>query len=252
MQCTSHLRQIALAIHNYEGVYQAFPPAAVNHSTSGYPNHSCIAYLLPYFEQSNLRSMYRMDIAWSHADNKAALQTELALVRCPSSPHVVKRTADYFSCTQFFEDGAAQKACKAKGINPQSWEGFLQQQTKAQYRDTITHASIRDGLSNTWLYFEDCGRPAKYDSGKKVLGVTDLMSLNGHWADPQGYFNVHNYCGSLQMMNCGNQDEIFSFHNGGCNFAFGDGSVRFESEQISPQVFVALFTRAGGDIVNRQ
>ncbi len=252
MQCTNHLKQIALAIHNYEGAYREFPPAAVNQSGAGYPNHSCIAYLLPYFEQSNLRDQYKMSVAWDHADNKAAIQTDLSLVRCPSAPHAVKFTADYFSCTQFFEDGSAQKECKKRGINPQSWEGFLQQQTKTMYRDTITHASIRDGLSNTWLYFEDGGRPAKYDGAKKMMGAIDPLSQDGHWAHAQGYFNVHNYCSNLQMMNCGNQDEIFSFHSGGCNFAFGDGSVRFESEQIAPHVFVALFTRAGGDVVNRQ
>jgi prepilin-type N-terminal cleavage/methylation domain-containing protein/prepilin-type processing-associated H-X9-DG protein len=252
MQCTNHLKQIALAVHNYELTYQAYPPAAINWSTSGHPNHNGLVFLLPYLEQGSLQDTYRMDVAWNHASNKAAIETELSVVRCPSTPRIAKYTSDYFACTQFFENGPAQKACKTKGIHPGSWEGFLQQQTKAQYRDTIAHSDIRDGHSNTWLYFEDAGRPGKFNASKKQIAPPDLASMNGRWADARGYFNVHNFCGSLQMMNCGNQDEIFSFHVGGCNFAFGDGSVRFENEAMSPQLFVALFTRAGGDIVNRQ
>jgi prepilin-type N-terminal cleavage/methylation domain-containing protein len=250
MQCSNHLKQIALAIHNYEGMHQAYPPAAINWSTSGYPNHNGLAFLLPFLEQASVKNSYNMNVAWNHPTNKAAIDVELPFMRCPSAPRVAKYTADYFACTQFFEDGNAQVACKAKGIKPLSWEGFLQQQTKAQYRDTIAHTDIRDGHSNTWLYFEDAGRPAKFDAAKRQVGAVDPLSMNGRWADAQGYFNVHDYCKSLQMMNCGNQDEIFSFHVGGCNFAVGDGSVRFEPEQIAPQLFVAKFTRAGGETVS--
>ena len=250
MQCSNHLKQIALGIHLYENAYQAYPPAAVNWSTPGHPNHSGIAFILPYLEQANLQNAYHQEVAWSHATNKAAIETTLSILRCPSAPHPAPHTADYFSATQFASSGIARKACLERGIQPQSWEGFLQQQTKSDYKDTITKASIRDGLSNTWLYFEDAGRPIHYNQRKQRIGAAS-NSKDGHWADPEGYFNVHNYCGDLQMINCSNQNEIFSFHHGGALFALGDGSIRFESEQIAPQVFVALFTRAGGDIAQR-
>jgi prepilin-type N-terminal cleavage/methylation domain-containing protein/prepilin-type processing-associated H-X9-DG protein len=251
MQCTNNMKQIALAIHNYEGVYQAFPPAAVNWSTSGYPNHSCFAFLLPYVEQANVQSIYRMEVAWNHASNRPAVEANLPFLLCPSAPHPVKFTSDYFPCTQFFNGGDAMRACQSRGIRPQNWEGFLQQQTAVMYKDTITHADIRDGLSNTWLFFEDGGRPARYDGRKRRIGALNPNSLDGHWADARGYFNIHNYCGGLEMINCNNGDEIFSFHDGGAMFAFGDGSVRFESQQMDPRLFVALFTRAGGDVVSR-
>jgi prepilin-type N-terminal cleavage/methylation domain-containing protein/prepilin-type processing-associated H-X9-DG protein len=252
MQCTNHLKQIALAIHNYEGAFAAYPPAAVNWSTSGYPNHGNFPYLLPYLEQGNLRDRYDLNFAWNHPSNKAAIETELAVAKCPSAPRLAKYTSDYFSCTQFFAGGDAQKACQARGIKPGSWEGFLQQQTKAQYKDTITHADIRDGHSNTWLYFEDAGRPGRFNAYKQPMTGLGPGSLDGHWASADGYFDVHDYCFTLRMINCSNNNEIFSFHSGGCNFAFGDGSVRFENEEMAPQLFVALFTRAGGDVVSRQ
>ncbi len=47
-------------------------------------------------------------------------------------------------------------------------------------------------------------------------------------------------------------DRINAFgsgHTGGANFAFGDGSVRFVRDGISPLTFQALGTRAGGEVV---
>ncbi|MGA2062973.1 MAG: DUF1559 domain-containing protein [Thermoguttaceae bacterium] len=47
--------------------------------------------------------------------------------------------------------------------------------------------------------------------------------------------------------NCGLNDEPFSFHPGGCNSVFADGSVHFLSENIDPRTMRALVTRAEGD-----
>ena len=41
-----------------------------------------------------------------------------------------------------------------------------------------------------------------------------------------------------------------SFHSGGANFAFGDGSVRFLKNSMSPKVFRRLANRADGDLVS--
>jgi len=46
--------------------------------------------------------------------------------------------------------------------------------------------------------------------------------------------------------NIGLNDEPFSFHPGGCHALFSDGSVRFLSEQIKPQVMRLLVSRAEG------
>ncbi len=43
--------------------------------------------------------------------------------------------------------------------------------------------------------------------------------------------------------------EVFSFHTGGANFAFGDGSVRFLSQNIDIREFAKLVTRAAGEAI---
>ena len=53
--------------------------------------------------------------------------------------------------------------------------------------------------------------------------------------------------GEWSNNNCGLNDEPFSFHPGGCNSVFADGSVHFLSETIAPKVMRAMVSRAEGD-----
>ena len=50
-------------------------------------------------------------------------------------------------------------------------------------------------------------------------------------------------------VNCTNDREVFSFHPGGANVAFADGSVRFLKSDIDIRDFAKLVTRDGGEIV---
>ena len=52
------------------------------------------------------------------------------------------------------------------------------------------------------------------------------------------------------VMNCNNlQGDIYSFHTGGANVVFADGSVRFIKESININTLAALVTKAAGEIV---
>jgi prepilin-type processing-associated H-X9-DG protein len=41
-----------------------------------------------------------------------------------------------------------------------------------------------------------------------------------------------------------------SFHPGGCNFAFADGSVHFIKDSISMQAYESLGTRGSGEVIS--
>ena len=50
----------------------------------------------------------------------------------------------------------------------------------------------------------------------------------------------------------GHTDEMWGEHGPGCNVLFGDGSIRFVTAFTDANVWVALSTRNGGEVVNGQ
>ena len=49
-------------------------------------------------------------------------------------------------------------------------------------------------------------------------------------------------------MNCTNDREVYSFHPGGANFVFADGSVHFLKAGMDIRILARLITRAGGEV----
>ncbi|MBN9122092.1 MAG: DUF1559 domain-containing protein [Planctomycetes bacterium] len=101
LKCQNNLKQIGLALHNYEGVNKVFPPAYVTTSTSldgsaygiaygdeyrnGPPGWAWGVFLLPHLEQDNLYRQFNLnEPCWAPA-NAAAVQTRVAAFLCPSA-----------------------------------------------------------------------------------------------------------------------------------------------------------------------
>ena len=53
-QCTNNLKQLGLAMHNYENSFKTFPYGATHHGWNGKPisGYSGLVSLLPYYEQA--------------------------------------------------------------------------------------------------------------------------------------------------------------------------------------------------------
>jgi hypothetical protein len=71
--CSSNLKQIALALHNYHDTFGAFPPAYVA-DESGKPMHSWRVLILPFLESSPLYDKYRFDEPWDGPNNRQLLK----------------------------------------------------------------------------------------------------------------------------------------------------------------------------------
>ena len=117
-------------------------------------------------------------------------------------------------------------------------------------REPVFPTSVTNGLSNSMMLFECTSRPFKYDLGK-VRGNPDATPkepiAGARWADDDSQFWLQKYCYTAQFFNCTNQQEIFSLHPDGCNFLYGDGTVRFHVETMSPETFVSWFTAYSGN-----
>jgi prepilin-type N-terminal cleavage/methylation domain-containing protein/prepilin-type processing-associated H-X9-DG protein len=117
---------------------------------------------------------------------------------------------------------------------------------------------IIDGTSNTTLFSEAAGRSLQCYAGYNCTAY-DQTSITGPiWADSDNRLTVTgtDVTGKLNngkgpcAMNCNNLNgDIYSFHVGGANVAFADGSVRFVNQHISIVTLAALVTKAGGEYI---
>lgn len=83
-QCRNNLKQIGLALYNYESDYGAFPPAYTV-DANGKPLHSWRTLILPYLDQQALYKKNDLSKPWDDPANAEALQTNLPVFSCPSS-----------------------------------------------------------------------------------------------------------------------------------------------------------------------
>ena len=83
-QCTNNLKQIALALHNYEQAHKALPPAYTV-DARGRPLHSWRTLILPYLEQEPLYQTIDLSKPWNDPANAKALETALPVFRCPEA-----------------------------------------------------------------------------------------------------------------------------------------------------------------------
>jgi prepilin-type N-terminal cleavage/methylation domain-containing protein/prepilin-type processing-associated H-X9-DG protein len=242
MQCTNNLRQIGLALHNYENSYRVFPPAY-----SRRPGHNMLAFILGYLEQGPVYQAYRWDLAWDDPANDPATHVDIEVFLCPSVPDARQHVSDYATCEYIPNTQARRDMIAAGQITPRpSWDGLFEKGDPGDdYAPAPAPAAVRDGLSNTFMVFEDAGRPIEYRGGRPT-GRTDVTGAE--WANRHAEFWVHLLCGP-KIINCTNNNEVYSFHPGGANFLYGDGSVHFHAETIEAETFVSLFTRAAGDVV---
>ena len=278
-QCTNNMKQLGLAVLNYESAKKYLPP-----SRTIAPRHNYVAYILPYMEQGTIAAQLDLDKHWDDSGagvagamtNSKVILNPIDSMRCPSTPNLTTRTpngADYAIGTVFSDNPnkAKQKlfamtppAITNRGADADDkdapWSSVLRVRYGAGSKYIpIRMSQVTDGMSNAFMIFENASRPEKFDQNKTLVeGITNSESSNPNiatgrnWADWESEFHVHETCGGTQLMNCTNDNEIYSFHVGGCNFTMGDGSVRLVQESIDPEVFVSLFTRAGNDVVGQQ
>ena len=86
-QCKNNLKQIGLALHNYEGSYGMFPASRID-IKAPLPvfQQTWNVMVLPFIEQSAMYSQYNFNINWYAPGNDPITTTQLAAFVCPSTP----------------------------------------------------------------------------------------------------------------------------------------------------------------------
>jgi prepilin-type N-terminal cleavage/methylation domain-containing protein len=171
-QCKNNMKQIGLAIHNYESTFTRFPTAGegTNRSNPGFnptassPHNffpqSMFTMLLPLIDQSPVYNQFNMNYHYTNAANVAAAQTKIPAFICPSNP-VAQLDFFNFGCTDYMPIAYVDVEPLTGERNPATLAGL----TGAGYSDTVLGlfgnkiSQCTDGTSNSIMIIEDAGRP---------------------------------------------------------------------------------------------
>jgi prepilin-type N-terminal cleavage/methylation domain-containing protein/prepilin-type processing-associated H-X9-DG protein len=267
-QCSNNLKQIGLAVANYENSVGSYPCTGVY---AGYPGgfiwygQSAQVALLAYYEQSTLSNAYNFSLATWLPDNYTIHGTGLSTLWCPSDA-TIDKTRTLVAVSGGYTPPQATPAglpirqamtnyvpCVGMwGLPYDPWTnlpGFVPSITAAQdamgggvgsmmeARSTKI-AQITDGTSNTILYSER----AQGISTATAIAADEYLGMwwdSCWWAhanfDGEYGINAHKKYSGLVNAGCWwlPVEAASSLHPGGVNFLFCDGSVKFIKESIN-------------------
>ena len=257
MQCSNNLKQIGLAMHNFESANGGLPP---RRNTAAGSSRGWGPAILSYVEQTALGGNYQLNYNFYDPQNAANIIVPLKLFICPSGPGVrnitvtqggetaVGAAGDYFG-----PNGFASSLYGVQSLSASNTDTAMSDNANRKLSD------ITDGLSNTLLVTEQAGRPNFYILGKQQASNTGMS--NYAWWGPWASYQVFQFwqfgsdgitkdgAGGPCTINCNNSQGVYSFHTGGAVAVYADGSVHFMQQSMSPTTLFALVTCNGGEVL---
>lgn len=242
MQCSNHLKQIGLAMHNYLNNHQVFPPGYIA-VKSERPEWAWPVFLFPYLELETMaREMdvnrFRFPDVLSDDYLRLNLVSPIPLFRCPSdrTPNLLPREVRHFDMA--FWPHRFEPATSNYMGNMGFWDraGALPNNGVLYGNSAVSIRDIADGTSFTFL-----------------VGERDRRCGAGTWCavrDPfnNGQFGIYYAVGRVSLklnypLDVGDdscREGFSSPHAGGGHFLLCDGSVQFVANTIE-------FSNAGVD-----
>jgi prepilin-type N-terminal cleavage/methylation domain-containing protein/prepilin-type processing-associated H-X9-DG protein len=236
VSCTNNLAQLGLAMHHFE-FNQGFLPSGVTESKGPIKYEpigthvSWTVELLPYLELHNVYRKFDKTLGAYAIQNEPVRQQILPVFLCPSNPNEhVAGEQKYGVCTY--------AGCHNHDEAPidESNTGLLYLNSKTRF------AEISDGTSNTILLGE---KLTDDDSFGWVSGTRDTLRNTGSFVP--GRYSPNPAKVPLGPSVVGG---FGSFHTGGGNFVYADGSVVFISQSIDEQLRKYLGHRSDGELIH--
>ena len=243
-QCSNNLSQLGLAVHHYEFNAEQLPSGVINPEgpirAEQIGQHvSWIVGILPYVEQSNAYRKFDQAAGAYAPVNKPVRAEPIPILLCPSHPNYVIDRDDQskFALTDY---AGCHHDTEAPINDDNNGVLFLNSRLRL--------SKVFDGLSQTILLGEirDVSDSLGWVSGtRSSLRNTSILN------DPKT-FDQNSYgvpvtavepAGSLRVGGFG------SFHTGGAQFVFADGSMRFISTSIDEETYRKLGNRADGELL---
>jgi len=258
-QCVNNLKQLGVALHTYESASRSFPPGYVsNFDASGNdtgPGWGWAAMLLPQIEQKPLFDAVNFNLPIEDVSNPTSRLTRMTVFLCPSD----SAPLDWWAVTRDPSGTPLQNICQVATANYVGMYGTSDPGIDGDgifFRDgNIGIANITDGTAQTIAAGERAYALGVATWAGSVTG-TSLFPLTN---DGVGYPRLESAPGVILGHAGGNLgpgdpkgevNQFYSRHPGGVNFLFADGHVAFLKTTMNYQVFRALATRAGGEVIS--
>ncbi|MCP4477931.1 MAG: DUF1559 domain-containing protein [Planctomycetaceae bacterium] len=241
--CSNNLKQIGIAIHDYESSLQLFPDGGKNwwsgrRKQGGVPrmapdqNWGWLYQILPFIEQNNL---------YEEPNNAIVRRTPVPAYFCAS-----RRPPTVLGGTRAVNDYAGNAGLRLNGGGLGNWGdgkngGVI---VRGGFAPKVTFGSVTDGSSNTVLAGEKALNPMDYDR----FSTADNGGYTSGWDWDIVRWGDQLPCSDREAYSA---DYRFgSAHPGGVNMVFVDGSVHFIRRNVDLDVYKNAMQRDDGNATN--
>ena len=285
ISCRNNLKQIGLALHNYQSINSSFPPTfcttPLENAAGTGASWSVHGRLLPQLDQGNAYDKIDLDADWHQQVETGVTFMKVPVFLCPSEPNDHSRT----------NGGSTYVAPHTYGFNFGTWLVYdPATETVGDGAFVINRGTaipeFRDGLSNTLAVaevkaYQSYVRNTQSPGSKAPTTPADLAGLSGQlkrtghavWPDGRvhhsGVTTVFTPNTRVSYLSGGAEYDIDfnsqqegksasrityaaitsrSYHPGMVNVLLMDGSVRWMADSVDETVWRALGTRQGGEV----
>jgi prepilin-type N-terminal cleavage/methylation domain-containing protein/prepilin-type processing-associated H-X9-DG protein len=284
-QCCNNLKQIGVAMLNFENSNGQLPSAAGRWNKAGnsWLGHTALLQILPFIEQGALAESFKPDVRWCDPPNAILIAHNISIYCCPSDnastrkavyrPDYAYGRSSYAVCS-----GSTEMYSPQEPAGPWSVSGKKCCNNDGPFRFVMGRSlgEFTDGLSQTILASEvitglgeitgKAGQPAA-DTQADLRGcwaypTIGMMyqhrqppnskvpdSLRLYFCPPESQVSAVNPCEFKTLLK---DDDVYqyvtarSMHPGGVNCLFGDGHVDFYNDSVAPGVWRPLSTIGRG------
>ena len=255
-QCTNNLKQVGLAAQNYLSAYSAFPIGCPIQWDPYYQvyfeSQSVFVSMLGQMEQQTLYNSVNFSINIQDSVNQTAYLVGLSTLWCPSDPGISRTfvLGSYMGLTNWTARFSSYGGCSGT-YWPEIeyyWSGLTANDPNITSRSNALNglfifnqalpiSSITDGTSNTIMFSERA-------NGLYPAAVSNCYCWWGDALSTDTTFTTMYPINPFNKVPLVSEEYSYSwasaassFHPGGANFGFGDGSVRFLKDSISTWPF---------------